>query len=82
MMRFFGSAEVGPEIAGSDAGSIAEAVIQHLELMSRAGIKVTGTRERFQETARPPQDVLVGATDCTSARPGEDGCGPSAVGRA
>jgi len=30
----------------------------------------------------PPQDVLLGAADCTGTRPGERGCGPGAGGRA
>lgn len=41
MRRFFGSVELDPKRVGRDAGSIAEAVIQHLELERRADVKVT-----------------------------------------
>jgi predicted AAA+ superfamily ATPase len=41
MKRFFGSVELDPKRAGRDAGSIAEAVIQHLELERGANVKVT-----------------------------------------
>ncbi|MDD4651702.1 MAG: hypothetical protein PHQ34_05675 [Methanothrix sp.] len=41
-------------MTGRDAGDVAEAVIQDLELKSGADVKVTGTRERFPETVRPP----------------------------
>lgn len=41
MRRFFGSVELDPKRAGRDAGSIAEAVIQHLELERGADVKVT-----------------------------------------
>jgi len=41
MRRFFGSVELDPKRAGRDAGSIAEAVIQHLELEKGANVKVT-----------------------------------------
>jgi hypothetical protein len=41
MRRFFGSVELDPKRAGRDAGSVAEAVIQHLELEKGADVKIT-----------------------------------------
>jgi hypothetical protein len=55
MRRFFGSAELDPKRAVCDAGGVADAVIQHLELEGRADVKVTGAGERFPETACPPR---------------------------
>ena len=39
--RFFGTVELDPKRAGRDAGNIAEAIIQHLELENGAKVKVT-----------------------------------------